>query len=144
MINLSILFRRYEYFVILMKNYFMLYSYLRGGMNMNSVTLVGRLTQEPEVKENTDGTSRTIINLAVSRDYRNSDGLYETDFIKCVLWNGMASAAKEYCHKGDVVGIKGRIQTRTYEDEEKKKHIMEVVVDKVSFISSVNAKKAEN
>ena len=103
---------------------------------MNSVTLVGRLTQDPEVKENPDGTCRTIINLAVSRDYRNNDGLYDADFVKCVLWNGVATAAKDYCHKGDVVGIKGRLQTRTYEEENKKKHIMEVIVDKVSFISN--------
>ena len=108
---------------------------------MNNVTLVGRLTQDPEIKESPDGTCRTIINIAVSRDYRNNDGVYEADFIKCVLWNGIASATKDYCHKGDVVGIKGRLQTRSYEDENKKKHIMEVIVDKVTFISSVNTKK---
>ena len=109
---------------------------------MNSVTLVGRLTHEPEVTENSDGTMRTVINVAVSRDYRNSDGIYDADFIKCILWNGIASATKDYCHKGDVVGIKGKLQTRSYETEEKtKKHVLEVIVDKVTFISST-AKKA--
>lgn len=110
---------------------------------MNNVTLVGRLTHEPEVKEINDGTKRTVINVAVPRDYRNSDGIYETDFIKCVLWNGIASATKDYCHKGDVVGIKGKLQTRTYENENKeKKHILEVIVDKVTFISSATPKNA--
>ncbi len=104
---------------------------------MNNVTLVGRLTQDPEVKESADGTKRTVITIAVSRDYRNSDGIYDADFIRCVLWNGIASATKDYCHKGDVVGVKGKLQSRTYETEDnQKKHIIEVIVDKVSFISS--------
>lgn len=109
---------------------------------MNNVTLVGRLTADPEIKENSDGTQRTIINVAILRDYRNSDGIYEADFIRCVLWNGIASATKDYCHKGDVVGIKGRLQSRVYENNEnEKKHILEVIVDKVTFISS-SPKKA--
>ncbi|MCM1053187.1 MAG: single-stranded DNA-binding protein [Ruminococcus sp.] len=104
---------------------------------MNNVTLVGRLTQDPEVKENNDGTFRTLVKLAISRDYKNSDGIYEADYIHCVLWNGIASATRDYCHKGDVVGIRGRLQTRTYETENSdKKYVLEVVVDKVSFITS--------
>ena len=92
---------------------------------MNSVTLVGRLVQDPEVKTSSDGTCRTLITVAV-----------------CVLWNGIASATKDYCHKGDVVGIKGKLQTRTYEtDDNEKKHLTEVIVDKVTFISS-SPKKA--
>ena len=110
---------------------------------MNNVTLVGRLTQDPEVRECSDGTFRTVINVAVSRDYRNSDGIYDADFIRCVLWNGIASATRDYCHKGDVVGIKGKIQTRSYEtNENEKKYVMEVIVDKVTFITSNSVKKA--
>ena len=112
---------------------------------MNNVTLVGRLTQDPEVKKLNDGTFRTSITLAVSRDYRNNDGMYDTDFIKCVLWNGIASATKDYCHKGDVVGIKGKLQSRIYETELKaKKHILEVVVEKITFINSVSNKITTN
>ncbi len=104
---------------------------------MNNVTLVGRLTAEPEVKETSDGICRTSITVAISRDYKNSDGIYEADFIKCVLWNGIASATRDYCHKGDVVGIKGKLQSRTYEtDNNEKKYVTEVLVDKVTFISS--------
>jgi len=107
---------------------------------MNSVTLVGRLTAEPEVKESSDGGCRTSITIAISRDYKNSDGIYEADFIKCVLWNGIAGATRDYCHKGDVVGIRGKLQSRSYETEDKeKKYITEVIVDKVTFIT---AKKA--
>lgn len=110
---------------------------------MNNVTLVGRLTRDPEIKENTDGSFRTIIDVAVNRDYKNSDGVYEADFIKCTLWNGIASATKDYCHKGDVVGIKGKLQTRSYEDDKnEKRYVLEVIVDKVTFISSVTPKAA--
>lgn len=104
---------------------------------MNSVTIVGRLTGEPEVKELNDGTYRTAITIAISRDYKNSDGIYEADFIKCVLWNGIASATRDYCHKGDIVGIRGKLQSRTYEAENnEKKYVTEVIADKVTFISS--------
>lgn len=103
---------------------------------MNNVTLVGRLTTEPEVKELQDGTFRTVINVAVSRDYRNLDGERDADFVKCVLWKGIASATKDYCHKGDLVGIKGKLQSRTYEvNDTEKRHILEVLVEKITFIS---------
>lgn len=96
---------------------------------MNNVTLVGRLVHDPELKENTDGTKTTIIHVAVSRDYRNSEGIYETDFIKCLLWNSIASTTKEYCHKGDVVGIKGRLQNNA------ENGTIRVVADKIPFLS---------
>lgn len=104
---------------------------------MNNVVLVGRLIDEPDAKEMQDGTMKTTIVLAVSRGYKNSDGIYETDFIRCVLWNGIASATKDYCHKGDVVGVKGKLQSRSYDDNNEKKYITEVIVDKITFISSI-------
>ncbi len=108
---------------------------------MNNITLVGRLTQDPEVRESADGTVRTMITVAVSRDYKNQDGMYDTDFIRCILWNGIASATKDYCHKGDVVGVKGKLHSRSYEtDDNQKKYVMEVIAEKITFISS-NAPK---
>lgn len=110
---------------------------------MNIVSLVGRLTADPEMKETPTGQTRTTINLAVARDFKNTNGVYETDFINCVLWNGIAAATKDYCHKGDVVGIKGRIQSRSYDTETgEHKYITEVIADKVIFITSVKTKKA--
>lgn len=114
---------------------------MKGGINMNSVALVGRLTHDPEIRELDGGNVKTVINIAVSRDYRNSEGIYDADFIRCVLWNSIASATKDYCHKGDIVGIKGKLQSRVYENDNKeKKHILEVIVEKVTFISSVSNK----
>lgn len=105
---------------------------------MNHVILVGRLTGNPEVTKNENESSRTVVNLAVPRTYKNQDGLYETDFIRCVLWNGIAERTSEYCKKGDIVCLRGRLQVRSYQNEqEEKKYITEVIVETVSFVSSV-------
>lgn len=106
---------------------------------MNQVVLVGRLCQEPEVSSIDNDKQRSVVTVAVNRPFKNSEGIYETDFIRCVLWNNIALNTFEYCHTGDVVGIKGRLQTRNYEDEEKnKKFLMEVIAEKVTFLSSSN------
>ena len=102
----------------------------------NLVCLIGRLTDNPEVKKTENDKNYGTITVAVQRDFKNSDSLYETDFIRCVLWNGIASQVKEYCKKGDLVGIKGRIQNRSYEENDETKYITEVIVDKVSFLSN--------
>ncbi len=104
---------------------------------MNHVILVGRLTGNPEIMKSENNVSRTIVNLAVPRSYKNQDGIYETDFIRCVLWNGIAERACEYCKKGDIVCVRGRLQVRNYEDEKKElKYITEVSVETISFVSS--------
>lgn len=102
----------------------------------NCVVLIGRLTEDPCVKKLEDKSVLTI-NLAVQREYKNEDGKYETDFIRCVLWNNIADNLSEYCHSGDLVSVKGRLQTRSYENENKEtKYITEVVVERVCFLSS--------
>lgn len=102
----------------------------------NLVYLIGRLTEDPEIKQLEEGKSMLTINLAVQRSFKNEDGIYDVDYIRCILWNGIASHTSEYCKKGDLVGVKGRLQTRSYEVESEKKYITEVVVDKVSFLAS--------
>ncbi len=103
----------------------------------NLIYLIGRLTDEPTIKNVGDDKSMTSINLAVQRSLKNEDGIYEADFIRCILWNNIAVNTCEYCHKGDLVGIKGRLQTRSYEDENKEtKYITEVIVEKISFLAS--------
>ena len=103
---------------------------------LNQIILVGRLVRDPEVKKSKNGTSYSHITLAVPRSYKNVDGEYETDFIDCTLWQLIATNTKEYCKKGDIVGIKGRIESRVYEKDDEKKYITEVIAEKVTFLSS--------
>lgn len=110
---------------------------------LNSITLVGRLVSDPEVKE-LEKSKVSNITLAVNRKYKNEEGIYETDFIDCVVWNELATNIKEYCKKGDLVGITGRLQTTVYTDkEEKKRKTTEVIVEKLSFLSSKKETKVE-
>jgi len=103
---------------------------------LNQVVLVGRLTTDPEAIEIEGGHKKSLFNVAVPRSYKNAKGEYETDFIRCVLWDAIATSTAEYCKKGDIVGIKGRIQVSSYEEDGKKKYLTEVVAEKVTFLSS--------
>ena len=104
---------------------------------LNQVVLVGRLTDDLTVTETENGKKVTSMILAVQRSFKNPDGIYEADFIKCTLWNAVADRTAEYCKKGDIVGIKGRIQVTSYEDKEgKKQYSTEVIAEKVTFLSS--------
>ena len=101
---------------------------------LNQTVLVGRLVRDPELREPDSGTN---ITLAVPRSYKNLNGEYDTDFISCVLWKGVAESTVEYCKQGDLVGVKGRIQTRNIElDEEERRQVVEVVAEKITFLSS--------
>lgn len=112
---------------------------------MNNVILVGRLTSDPEIVTIDNDKKVTTVILAVVRNYKNSDGIYETDFIRCILWNSIAATTTEYCHVGDVIGIKGRLQTSKYEDENKKVHyIVDVVAERVTFLSTNKKHEIEN
>lgn len=106
---------------------------------LNQTVIVGRIVRDPELRETENGNKVTNITLAVPRSFKNSEGVYDTDFISCVVWKGVAESVTEYCQKGDLVGVKGRIQTRNIEDNEIKKQIMEVVAEKVTFLSSRKA-----
>lgn len=102
---------------------------------LNQIVIVGRLVRDPELRQTEGGKKVTNITLAVPRSYKNSSGEYETDFIDCVLWTGIAENTTEYCKRGDILGVKGRVQTRMFEQDEKKRYVTEVVAEKVSFLS---------
>ncbi len=103
---------------------------------VNSVMLVGRLAQDIEIKTLDSGKEVTKVSLAVNRSFKNPDGVYETDFFDCILWEGIAKNASEYCKKGDTVGIRGRLQTYTYEKDDVKHKSVEIIVEKLTFLSS--------
>lgn len=104
---------------------------------LNQTVIVGRLVKDPELYETENGNKVTNITLAVPRSFKNMDGEYDTDFISCVLWKGIAENAVEYCKKGDLLGVKGRIQSRKINlDEETRREVLEVVAEKVTYLSS--------
>jgi len=104
---------------------------------LNQIVIVGRLVKDPISKELEDGRKVSNITLAVQRNFKNPDGAYDTDFIDCTLWRGIAENTVEYCGKGSVIGVKGRLVTSLYTNEEgaTRKNV-EVVAEKVSFIGS--------
>lgn len=104
---------------------------------LNQAILVGRLTSDLELQEKENGKQLVTLTLAVTRSYKNEEGSYDTDFIDVVLWNSIASNTAEYCRKGDMIGIKGRIQTSSYELEDgTKRKVTEIIAEKVTFLSS--------
>lgn len=109
---------------------------------LNQFVGVGRLVAEPSVKETEDGKQVSNITIAVPRSYKNEKGEYDTDFVDVVLWNGIAENTAEYCHKGDIIGVKGRIQTSNYETEDgEKRKSTQIVAEKITFLSSSKDKK---
>ena len=85
---------------------------------INNVTLVGRLTRDPELRYTGNGTAVVSFTIAADRPFTNSQGEREADFINCVAWRRTAEVVSNYTHKGSLVGVTGRIQTRSYENNE--------------------------
>lgn len=97
---------------------------------LNQIVLVGRLTKTPEIMKNQDGSKFAIITLAIPRSFKNLQGEYETDFIDCTLLGSIASNTCEYCEKGDLVGVRGRVQNLSHTAQ------LQIIADKVTFLSS--------
>ncbi len=105
---------------------------------LNQVILVGRLVKDPEVKITSDGKKVSNITLAVSRCFKNSNtGKYDTDFIYCTLWEGIATATANHCKKGSIIGLKGRLISKSVEFENNKRiSYPDLIAEKVTFISN--------
>lgn len=103
---------------------------------LNQVVLVGRLTHNIRINKSEKGKKIATISIAVPRSFKNMEGTYDTDFIDCVAFENVASNTAQYCEKGDIVGIKGRIQSRFVEDEGGKKNLIDIIAEKVTFLSS--------
>ena len=105
---------------------------------LNNVVLVGRVVRQHELIQTQDGKRVSTITLAVTRSFKNAaTGEYETDFINITLWEGIARNVVEYCGKGAIIGVKGRLVHKTYEiPNHKSIRVVEVVAEKVSFIQT--------
>lgn len=103
---------------------------------LNQLVIVGRMVKDPEMVEGEDGKKRLNMTLAVQRPYKNAEGIYEADFIPVTMWDTVAEKTTEYCKKGDIIGVKGRVQTSNYEIDGEKKFRMDVVAERVTFLES--------
>ena len=109
---------------------------------LNQIVLVGRLVKTPELRLTENGKKTSTITLAVPRNYKNMDGEYDTDFLDCTLWTNVAENTSEYCQAGDMLGIKGRIQSRIItQDDGTKKKKTEIIAEKVTFLAQASQNK---
>lgn len=101
---------------------------------LNKVILMGRITQELELRQTPSGNSVLTFNVAVDRGYVKQGEERQTDFITCVAWNKTAEFIDTYFSKGRMIAIEGNLRTRTYDDKNGSRHyVTEVFVDSVSF-----------
>lgn len=102
---------------------------------LNQIVMVGRLVKEVKV-EKEEGRNVGYITLAISRSFKNKNGEYDTDFVDCIAYDNIAENTAEYCGRGDIIGVKGRIQSKIVEENDIKKSVLEIVAEKVTFLSS--------
>lgn len=101
---------------------------------LNHITLMGRLTKDPEMRTTQSGKSVSTFTLAVDRDIGE-----ETDFINCVCWGKTAEFADRWLHKGQLIAVAGRIQSRLWTDKSEAKRVSwEVIVDRVYFTDKLS------
>jgi single-strand DNA-binding protein len=104
---------------------------------INNIVLVGRTTKAIELKQNKNGTNYVQFTLAVNRPYKDEQGGQQADFITCVAWNKTAETIANYVLKGTMIGIEGRLQVRSYENEAGvRQYLSEVLVNRFTFLES--------
>lgn len=104
---------------------------------MNSVCLVGNLTRDPEYGHTNGDTAYCRFTVACQRPYKDASGQYPADFISCIAWRGTADFVNRYFIKGNKIGLRGSIQTRTYDAQDgSKRYVTEVLVENVEFVAA--------
>ena len=111
---------------------------------INHVVVVGRLTRKPELKFTSTGTKYTQFSVATQRNFKNKSGEYEADFINCLMWRTAAENFVKFTDKGSLVGIEGRIQTRSYDKDGKTVYITEVLAEGFSLLETKKVVETRN
>ncbi|PSL40643.1 single-strand DNA-binding protein [Planomicrobium soli] len=102
---------------------------------MNQVGIVGRLTKDPVTRVMNEGRVHTSFIVAISRNYKNQKGDVETDFVLCSTWGRPAHNVSKFCHKGSLVAVTGRLQSRHYDkDDGTRVYVTEVLGDQIRFL----------
>lgn len=111
---------------------------------MNNVQLIGRLTKDVELKQTTSGIEVVQFTLAVNRSYKNPQGEYDADFIRCVAYRKTAELIARYFQKGSQLGLDGRIQTGSYENQQGERiYTTDIIVNQIYFIGNANQRTQE-
>lgn len=101
---------------------------------LNNVCLQGRLTKEPEIKNTSNQVAYANFTIACERDFKDSNGNKTSDFINCVAWRNTATFIGSYFHKGDMIVVNGKVQTRSYDGNDGKKvYVTEILVESANF-----------
>lgn len=112
---------------------------------INSIVLVGRLTRDPELKYTGNNVAVASFSLAVNRSFKDANGERETDFINCVIWRQQAENLANWAKKGALIGITGRIQTRSYENQQGQRvYVTEVVAENFQILESRATREGGN
>lgn len=112
---------------------------------INRVVLVGRMTKDPELRRTAQGEAVTSFTLAVNRNFKNANGNIDADFINCLIWRKSAENVERYCSKGSLVGVEGRIQTRSYDNVQGNRvFVVEVVCDSVQFLETKSSSERQS
>ena len=107
---------------------------------INRVILVGRLTKDPEFRTTPTGVDVATFTLAINRTFTNAQGEREADFINIVVFRRQAENVNNYLSKGKLAGVDGRMQSRSYENQEGRRiFVTEVVADSVQFLEPKNS-----
>lgn len=102
---------------------------------INNVTLIGRLTRDAELRYTPNNIATAQFNIACNRNFKNSNDEYDADFINCVMWREQAERFCNWTRKGMLVGIVGRIQTRSYENQQGQRvYVTEVVAENFQIL----------
>lgn len=112
---------------------------------MNSVNLTGRLTKDPELRFTPDGVAVATITLAVNRTWKNASGERDADFPQIVAFKQTAQTMADYLKKGSLIAVEGRIQTRSYENNDQKMvYVTEVIAERFHFLESNGDNQQQN
>lgn len=111
---------------------------------LNQITLMGRMTRDPELRYTQNNTPVASFTLAVDRDIQGNDGGRQTDFIDCVAWRQTAEFVSKYFAKGSMVAVSGRLQLREWQDKDgNKRRNAEVVAERAYFAESKKSVQKE-
>lgn len=103
---------------------------------LNQIVLVGRVKEIPTLQESSTGKKTATLRLELERPFKNSNGEYEQDLISIVLWNGVAETVSDICKLNDIIGVKGRIQSYSYEGKDGNTyHNYDIIAEKISFLN---------